>query len=61
MAVPKKGRSYTRQAKRRSHLALKRKSYQVNADCPDCADGILPHRACDRGFDCETYKATHKN
>lgn len=60
MAVPKKRRSYTRRHKRRANHALPRKAFQVSTDCPDCADGILPHRACDRGFDCETYKAAQK-
>jgi len=50
MAVPKKRRSHTRQAIRRSHLALKK----VNlVTCSHCGEPTLPHRVCPN---CSMYK-----
>ena len=50
MAVPKKGRSYTRQHKRRSHLALKKVTL---VNCTNCGEPTLPHRMCPN---CNSYK-----
>lgn len=43
MAVPKKKVSKSRRDMRRSHLALKRASYQ---ECPHCGELKQPHHVC---------------
>jgi large subunit ribosomal protein L32 len=43
MAVPKKKTSPSRRGMRRSHEALRPKSY---AECPNCGEAKRPHHVC---------------
>ena len=52
MGVPQKRRSYTRRLKRRTHHALKQTSSSI---CPECDLPLLPHKVCDKGFECYGY------
>lgn len=49
MPVPKQRHTKSRQGKRRSHHALKKRAILV---CPKCGRPVLPHQAC---FDCGFY------
>ncbi len=49
MAAPKQKHTKSRRNKRRSHQALKRKSFSI---CPKCGQPVLPHRLC---WNCGTY------
>jgi ribosomal protein L32 len=54
MAVPKKKTSSSKTKKRRSHDFLRTSSGHVIY--PDCCDRpLLPHRTCEKGFECDAY------
>lgn len=50
MAVPKQRHTKSRRNRRRSHLALKGKSFSV---CQKCGEVVLPHHIC---VNCGFYK-----
>jgi large subunit ribosomal protein L32 len=50
MAVPKKRHTKSQRNRRRSHLALKGKSFLV---CQKCGESVLPHHTC---MNCGFYK-----
>jgi large subunit ribosomal protein L32 len=52
MANPKRRHSKSRRDKRRSHLALSRKTL---SECPNCHQPKPPHRVCSN---CGYYKGT---